>query len=92
MIATNTPRGGRPLERVVADRLNIHWTQFQREHPYLAASIQRTRLVGSTVERIAHDPDYLRAMESAGWDEAALEAAGRLTTIADRWVRRALGL
>lgn len=80
------------LKDIVAAQLQIHWTQFQREHPQLAAAIERTRLIESTVARITDDPQYQHAMRLAAQDEGMQETVEKLTDLADRWLRGALGL
>ena len=92
MIASNTPANERLLRQVVADRLDIHWTQFEREHPHLAAAIERVRLIDSTVNRIADDPAYAQAMAGAAQDEGAMDVMESLSAIADRWLKVVLGL
>ncbi len=80
------------LRQIVADRLDIHWTQFAREHQHLAAAIERTRLVDSAVRSITNDPSYVHAQKAATQDETFLDGMDGVTALADRWVRRLLGL
>jgi hypothetical protein len=80
------------LKDIVAAQLEIHWTQFQQEHPHLAAAIERTRLIESTVARITDDPQYKHAMRLAAQDEGMQETVEKLKDLADRWLRAALGL
>ncbi len=87
-----TTTATRLLREVVAARLDENWAQFERMHPHLAAAIERTRLIESTVHRIAADPAYGQAVEAAAKDEAAAELLGKLSAIADRWLRIILGI
>jgi len=77
---------------LVSRRLNKRWERFAKEHPHLAASIEPMKLVDVTVERLAEDPEYRRAMETAGRDEAVLAAASQLVEIIDSALDRTLGL
>ncbi len=80
------------LRDLLAERLGLQWDQFSREHPALAASIDRVQLVESAVDRLSDDPQYRRAMELAGVDETELAAGSELRSIVDVWVRRMLGI
>lgn len=80
------------LRDLLTDRIGLKWDEFSREHPGLAASIDRVQLIESTVTRLADDPQYQRAMELAGQDEALLGASAEVVAIVEVWARRALAL
>lgn len=79
-----------PLRDLIERRLNVQWTSWAQSHPNLAAAIDRTRLVESTVHRVRDDPAFAQAMREADLDEAKLAAAARLLDRLDGLVRRAL--
>lgn len=81
----------RMLRGLVARRIDRRWEAFAADHPRLAESIERVRLVDSTARRLAEDPAYQRAMDAAGRDEAVLAAAVELMEVVERWVERAVG-
>lgn len=72
--------------------MSIKWEAFAADHPHLAASIERVRLIESTVERLTDDPAYRAALDAAGRDDAVLESASALLGLIETWVDRALGL
>lgn len=78
------------LRDLLAERVVLNWEQFAREHPSLAASIDRVELIESVVTRLADDPQYQRAMELAGRDELELAASAEVLAAVDAWVRKAL--
>ena len=82
----------RALRELVARRIDTRWDAFAERHGHLAAAIDRVKLTEATARRLGEDPDYQRAMEAAGRDEATLAAALRLVRLIDRVVDRALGL
>ena len=82
----------RPLQQIVAERVDERWSEFSQTHPNLAGAIERARLIEAGVERLEQDPAFREAMEAAGRDEAVLAAAARLVSTADKWVVRTLGL
>lgn len=80
------------LERIVADRLQIHWPAFAAQHEHLARAISRMTLTRLTVDRLADDPAFQRAVAEATRDRAMLAAAAEASALVDRWVRRLIGL
>jgi hypothetical protein len=80
------------LRDLVAARVATNWDQFAERHPALAASVERVQFIDATVRHIADDPEYQRAMELAGMDEAVLGATSRVVPLVERWVVRMLGL
>lgn len=78
------------LRQRVERQLNLQWTEWSASHPNLAAAIDRTRLIETTVQRIRDDMAFREAMRNADLDEAKLAAAERLLAELDRAVRRAL--
>lgn len=80
------------LERLVADRADVHWPAFAEAHPHLASAISRIVLVEVTVDRLADDPRFRRALDEAARDRSRLHAAAEVGDVVDRWVRRLLGV
>lgn len=80
------------LHEVIAHRLEAPLADFARQHPHLAAAVDRMALVESTVRRLSDDPEYRRAMEQAAVDDATLEATARVAALIDRCVTRLLGI
>ncbi|MEE9212265.1 MAG: hypothetical protein V3U29_06390 [Phycisphaeraceae bacterium] len=80
------------LRDLIADRVNGRWEQWAAAHPNLAAAIDRTRLVDSTIEHLRSDPEFVAAMRQADLDENKLAAAARVLEQLERWVGRVLPL
>lgn len=80
------------LARLVADRLAVHWPSFAERHPHLARAISRITFIDVTVDRLADDPAFRRALAEAARDRATLAAAAEVAQVVDRWVRRLIGL
>lgn len=79
-----------PLRDLVEQRLELHWPDFARRHPNLAAAIDRTRLIDTTARSLADDPDLRAALRQADLDEATLAAASRVFGLIERAVALAL--
>jgi len=92
MAAANEGPAVRTLRELVEQRVEVQWAAFEREHPYLAAAIDRARFVESTVQRLAEDEAFVEAMRAAERDEAARSAAAQVVRVIDAWVGRALGI
>lgn len=88
--ATAVTRHG--LRELVAQRLGGRYERWAKEHPNLAAAIDRTVLVESTVALLRNDESFQRAMREADVDEAKLALAAGLIERIDRWVTAALPL
>jgi len=69
------------LKDVVQKQLDQRWDAWAKAHPYLAAAIDRTQLVESTVQRLREDPQFIAAMQQAAVDEHTLAQA---TTVLDK--------
>ena len=80
------------LKQLVARQLDQRWDAFAAEHPHLAGAVARVQLVETVVHELRDDPEFQRAMEAAGRDEAVLAAAAEIAGLVDRWVVRLLGL
>lgn len=81
-----------PLRDLVEQRLDLHWSDFARRHPHLAAAIDRTRLIETTMRSLADDPALRAALRDADLDEATLVAASRVIGVIERAVSLALKL
>ena len=82
----------RSLHQLVAERLDAPLADFARQHPHLAAAVDRVALTESTVRRLSDDPEYRRAMEQAAVDGATLDATRRVAALIDRCITRLLGI
>jgi len=80
------------LRDAVQQHLDVRWSDFQLNHPHLAAAIDRIALIDQVVERIAADPAYQQAMQGAAVDAAALAAGREVMELIETWVRRLLAL
>lgn len=63
------------LRDVITNRLNLRWDEWAKDHPHLAAAIDRTRLIDSAVQKLRDDPQFVAAMQQARLDESKLAAA-----------------
>jgi predicted trehalose synthase len=80
------------LRDVVADRIDGRWHQWAQAHPHLAAVIDRTTLVDSTVAELREDPAFQQAMHQADLDEARLAQAETVIKQADALLDRVMPL
>ncbi|MBI1335825.1 MAG: hypothetical protein GC164_02555 [Phycisphaera sp.] len=87
-----TPTPPQPLRDLVAQRLNLQWDSFSREHPNLARAIDRVNLIDTTIDNLRRNPEYIKAMREADLDEAQLGAISRVLATIERAVAVALGL
>lgn len=76
-----------PLRDVVAAQLDRQWAVWARDHPHLAAAIDRTRLIDAAAARLRDDPAFIEALRQADLDEHRLAEAAKLLALAERWVR-----
>lgn len=83
-----TPSRSTELKDLVARHLDLSWDGFAREHPGLAAAIERTRLIETVVHELDRDPQFREAMAAADRDERILATALQLVDAVDRQVRR----
>ncbi len=67
-----------PLRDLIARRVDVRWDQFTREHPHLAAAIDRVHLNEQVVHHLERDLRYLAAMRAADLDEAQLARAAEV--------------
>lgn len=81
-----------PMRDLIEQRLAGRWADWAREHPALAAAIDRTKLIEQSVELVRDDPGFAAAMRAADLDEARLAAAAQLLDQIDRWIAIALPL
>ena len=63
------------LRDLIARRVDRQWEAFAREHPHLAAAVDRVQLVEQTVANLQHDPRFGAAMRAADLDEDRLVRA-----------------
>jgi len=75
------------LRELVSDVVDEHWEHFASRHPNLAATIDRTQLIESTVIRIEADESYRNILRDADIDEATLAAAMKAMRLIESWVR-----
>lgn len=75
-----------PLRDLVTQRLDVRWSDFCRDHPNLAAAIDRCTLVEQAVAHLRHDPRFRAALREAELDEARLCAAARALEQVERVV------
>ena len=80
------------LRDLIADKIDHRWQEWASAHPNLAAVLDRTELVDSTVQRLRDDTDFRDAMRAADLDEAKLAAAARILEQAERWITRFMPL
>jgi len=80
------------LRDVVANRIDGRWSQWAKAHPHLAAVIDRTTLVDSTVAELRDDPAFQQAMQAANLDEAGLVQAEQVIQQAEHLLDRVMPL
>jgi hypothetical protein len=80
------------LRDVVAHRIDGRWSQWAKAHPHLAAVIDRTTLIDSTVAELRNDPAFQEAMQRADLDEARLAQAESVIQQADALLDRIMPL
>lgn len=80
------------LRQLVQQQVDVKWEDFAQKHPHLAAAVDRSTLIDSTVERLADDPAYRAAMDQAAKDEAAGTVGAKVVELVETWVTRLLGL
>ncbi|MFA7235878.1 MAG: hypothetical protein WC058_03350 [Phycisphaeraceae bacterium] len=80
------------LRQLVQRQVDIRWDDFAREHPHLAAAVDRSVLIDSAVRRLADDPAYRAAMDQAAKDEATMAVGAKVVERVETWVTRLLGL
>jgi len=80
------------LRDVVARRIDRRWSEWAKAHPHLAAVIDRTTLVDSTVAELEADPAFIDAMQKADLDETRLVQAERVMEQADTLLDRVMPL
>ena len=80
------------LRDLVAQRVDLRWTQWAQAHPHMAEAIDRARLVEVAVDRLADDAAFREAMRQADLDESQLGSLLRLLDIAEGWVSRLMPL
>jgi hypothetical protein len=80
------------LRDIVARRIDQRWNQWAKAHPHLAAVIDRSTLIDSTVAELQHDPDFIEAMDQAALDEARLAQAESVMTRAEALLDRVMPL
>jgi len=78
------------LRDLVEQQLDASWPEFADRHPHLAAAIDRTRLVETTVQSLADDPALQAALREADVDQATLTAAARVVGLIERAIAAAL--
>jgi hypothetical protein len=68
---------GTTLRELVAERVSARWESFAAEHPHLAASIDRVRLIDDGVLLVRGDAAFRQAVRDADLDDAQLVQAAR---------------
>ena len=80
------------LRDIVARRIDGRWQQWARAHPHLAAVIDRTTLIDSTVAELRDSAAFHEAMTRAALDEARLAEAEQVIQQADELLDRVMPL
>jgi hypothetical protein len=80
------------LRDVVAKRIDRRWSQWAKAHPHLAAVIDRTTLIDSTVAELHSDPSFAAAMQQADLDETRLAQAASVMEQAESLLDRVMPL
>lgn len=79
------------LRALIAERIDVRWSDFATRHPHLADAIDRVRLVDSAVDLLRDDPEFISAMRGADLDEARLADATKVLGMLDQLICRLLG-
>lgn len=87
---TNTTATTTSLRELVMGRVDQRWEDWAREHPHLAQTIDRMKLIDSAVQRLRSDPEFQLALRQADLDESKLKAAAQVIEIIERWIKRVL--
>lgn len=80
------------LRELVEARLGRRWEEWAKTHPHLAAAIDRTKLIESTVSRLSEDAGFQDAVARAEADRLRLEATAGVVEFIERLVSRVLRL
>ena len=80
------------LRDLVATHIDSALTQFQKDHPHLAAALDRIALIETTISRLEDDPDYRAAMQQSGIDELTLGLTNRVVDLVKRYAAKAVCL
>jgi hypothetical protein len=80
------------LRDVVAKQIDRRWSQWAKAHPHLAAVIDRTTLIDSTVAELQDDPAFADAMQQADLDETRLAQAASVIEHAEGLLDRVMPL
>ncbi|MCE9590155.1 MAG: hypothetical protein K8S99_06490 [Planctomycetes bacterium] len=78
------------LRDLVEKQLGRLWEEWSREHPHLAAAIDRVRLIESTVERLRDDPQFQQAVARAAADNTRLDAVEGVVGLIEGLISRVL--
>lgn len=76
----------RSLHTLVSRQIDTRWAEFSREHPNLAAAIDRIDLTERVVRHVRDDAGYAAALRDADLDEAQLAQAAAALERIDRAV------
>ena len=81
-----------PLRDLVARQLDVHWDRFARDHPHLAAAVERVTLIQSAVQTLRADPEFQQALRQAAVDQATLTATQEVAKRVEAAVMKSPGL
>lgn len=79
-----------PLRDLVAGRIDGRWDAWAKRHSHLAAAIDRTQLVESTVRRLRDDPAFAKALRRAEIDADRLGEVAQVLAMVESAVGRVL--
>lgn len=74
------------LRDLVEQRIGTAWQDWAKDHPNLAAAIDRERLISAAVRDIEADAEFQRALSLAELDEQRLRDAARLLGLVERLI------
>lgn len=77
------------VRRLVTQAINRQWSEFERDHPKLAAVLDRDVVIDAIVEHIGHDESFQHALAQAHATGIGIQAIlDRIGKLVKRWFRR----
>lgn len=79
------------IKQEVRRAIDASWSQFEIDHPHLAAAIDQQILVQEAVRAVADDPEFKSAMaEAAAAGVIASGLSDLVSRLTRRWLRALL--
>lgn len=79
------------LRGLVEGVVGAQWKQWAKQHPQLAAAVDRVRLVETVVTEARKDPEVRGALLEAERNNEVVAAVGGVVELVEKVVRKVLG-